>query len=104
MINRQVDPVGHQRQVSRRTEETRTSFSSPAALRHIERRTEMNEIPTIEYDPKAIEARWQQHWTETAIYRTLTPLARNSHTFYCLDFFPYPSGDGLSIGHGDPYT
>jgi leucyl-tRNA synthetase len=64
----------------------------------------MKERSPTEYDPQAIEARWQQRWAETAIYRTPTPLARHSHTFYCLDFFPYPSGDGLSVGHGRNYV
>jgi len=64
----------------------------------------MKERSTTEYDPQAIEARWQQRWAETAICRTPTPLARHSHTFYCLDFFPYPSGDGLSVGHGRNYV
>jgi len=54
------------------------------------------------YDPQAIEAKWQKRWAETGIYHTPTP--PHSHTFYCLDFFPYPSGDGLSVGHGRNYV
>ncbi len=67
----------------------------------------MKEIPTTEYNPQAIEARWQQRWAETAIYRTPSlPISPSTHfpTFYCLDFFPYPSGDGLSVGHGRNYV
>jgi len=60
------------------------------------------------YDPQAIKARWQRRWAETAIYRTpdLTtqPPDHPTSTFYCLDFFPYPSGDGLSVGHGRNYV
>jgi leucyl-tRNA synthetase len=64
--------------------------------------------PNDSYDPQAIEAKWQRYWAETGIYRTpILPHAhipRSSHTFYCLDFFPYPSGDGLSVGHGRNYV
>ena len=56
------------------------------------------------YSPQAIEARWQRHWAETGIYRTPDPATQPSNTFYCLDFFPYPSGDGLSVGHGRNYV
>ncbi|MBN1813149.1 MAG: leucine--tRNA ligase [Anaerolineae bacterium] len=49
-----------------------------------------------------MEAKWQKRWAETNIYRTPTP--PHSQTFYCLDFFPYPSGDGLSVGHGRNYA
>ena len=62
---------------------------------------------TLPYDPQATEARWQARWAATGIYRT--PIldvggkesqAEQRPTFYCLDFFPYPSGAGLSVGHG----
>jgi leucyl-tRNA synthetase len=55
-----------------------------------------------EYNPQTIEAKWQKQWAETAIYRT--PAHPQSDTFYCLDYFPYPSGDGLSVGHGRNYV
>jgi leucyl-tRNA synthetase len=54
------------------------------------------------YSPQVIEAKWQRRWAETAIYRTPSP--PRAKTFYCLDFFPYPSGDGLSVGHGRNYV
>jgi leucyl-tRNA synthetase len=57
---------------------------------------------TDEYNPQAIEARWQQRWAETRVYRT--PQNPRAPTFYCLDFFPYPSGAGLSVGHGRNYV
>jgi len=49
------------------------------------------------YKPLEIEPRWQTIWEETGIYRT--PEKSNKPKFYCLDFFPYPSGDGLHVGH-----
>jgi len=54
------------------------------------------------YNPQSIEPKWQRRWAETAINRT--PAHPDAHTFYCLDFFPYPSGDGLSVGHGRNYV
>jgi leucyl-tRNA synthetase len=54
------------------------------------------------YQPHAIEAKWQKKWSDTALYRT--PEADGRPTFYCLDFFPYPSGAGLSVGHGRNYV
>jgi leucyl-tRNA synthetase len=50
-----------------------------------------------DYNPQAIEPKWQQLWEQSGLY-----LARRSEDrpkFYCLDFFPYPSGDGLHVGH-----
>lgn len=49
------------------------------------------------YKPREIERRWQKRWENTAVYRT--PTNKENPKFYCLDFFPYPSGDGLSVGH-----
>jgi leucyl-tRNA synthetase len=49
-----------------------------------------------------VEARWQKQWADRALYRT--PEADDRATFYCLDFFPYPSGAGLSVGHCRNYV
>ena len=49
------------------------------------------------YDPHALEQKWQRLWRERDAYRT--PDTSDKPKFYCLDFFPYPSGDGLSVGH-----
>ncbi len=59
-------------------------------------------MSTDEYNPQAIERKWQARWAESGIYRTPEPNGRR--TFYCLEFFPYPSGDGLSVGHGRNYV
>ena len=55
-----------------------------------------------EYNAQRMEAKWRQVWAETALYRT--PSEPQGRTFYCLDFFPYPSGEGLSVGHGRNYV
>lgn len=50
-----------------------------------------------EYNFKEIEPKWQDRWEKEGIYRTGTD--PSNPKYYCLDFFPYPSGDGLSVGH-----
>ena len=57
---------------------------------------------TERYDPHEIEARWQKEWRWRDVYRT--PDTSDKPKFYCLDFFPYPSGDGLSVGHCRNYV
>jgi len=52
---------------------------------------------TVEFSPAEIDPKWRARWAELDLYRTPEPSDRP--TFYCLDFFPYPSGDGISVGH-----
>ena len=54
------------------------------------------------YDPHAIEEKWQRLWKEREAYRT--PDESDKPKYYALDFFPYPSGDGLSVGHCRNYV
>ncbi|MDM7461719.1 MAG: leucine--tRNA ligase [bacterium] len=49
------------------------------------------------YDPKPIEPKWQQRWREAKLFRTEEDPSKPK--CYVLEFFPYPSGDGLSVGH-----
>ena len=54
------------------------------------------------YDFKAVEKKWQQRWEETGVFH-----AKQDYTlpkFYCLVEFPYPSGQGLHVGHPRSYT
>jgi len=56
----------------------------------------------LQYDPQALEADWQLRWRTQGLYRT--PEGGGKPKYYVLDFFPYPSGDGLSVGHCRNYV
>jgi leucyl-tRNA synthetase len=49
------------------------------------------------YEPHAVEKKWQRLWKERDVFRA--PDASDKPKYYCLDMFPYPSGNGLSVGH-----
>jgi leucyl-tRNA synthetase len=53
------------------------------------------------YDPKAIEARWQAEWARRETFRVEIDPSRPKH--YVLDMFPYPSSEGLHVGHPKGY-
>lgn len=54
------------------------------------------------YHPKSIEPKWRQYWQDIDLYGTGND--RDKPDYYILDYFPYPSGEGLSIGHGRNYV
>ncbi|MBN1646746.1 MAG: leucine--tRNA ligase [Spirochaetales bacterium] len=52
-----------------------------------------------------IEAKWQKYWKENKTFRvTEDPAIVPEKRRYVLDMFPYPSGDGLHVGHPEGYT
>lgn len=55
---------------------------------------------------RAIEEKWQTYWDRNQSFRAAQPGEPGSDKpkYYCLDMFPYPSGDGLHIGHPEGYT
>ena len=55
------------------------------------------------YNPQKVERKWQEYWEK---HPELTEAIKKSEKpkFYCLDMFPYPSGDGLHMGHVENYT
>ena len=54
------------------------------------------------YEPAQIEPKWQQFWLENETFRAELDPSRPK--YYVLDMFPYPSGDGLHVGHPEGYT
>lgn len=54
------------------------------------------------YNPQEIEQKWRRRWEETHAHRTGEDSTKPK--FYCLDMFPYPSGDGLHVGHWRGYV
>jgi len=55
------------------------------------------------FDHKAIEKKWQNYWDENKTFYT-DVWDFSKPKYYALDMFPYPSGQGLHVGHPEGYT
>jgi len=55
-----------------------------------------------EYNPKEIEGKWQKEWEKSGMYHADDNSKKPK--YYSLVEFPYPSGDGLHVGHVRSYT
>lgn len=60
----------------------------------------------MKYNHIEIEKKWQKFWDENRTFRTpeFDELDKSKPKYYALDMFPYPSGDGLHVGHPEGYT
>ncbi|WP_208421955.1 leucine--tRNA ligase [Latilactobacillus fragifolii] len=54
------------------------------------------------YNHRAVEQKWQAYWQSHKSFKTTED--KNKKNFYALDMFPYPSGQGLHVGHPEGYT
>lgn len=54
------------------------------------------------YNPSVVEPKWQKYWEENATFAC--PRMPKGQKMYILDMFPYPSGQGLHVGHPEGYT
>ncbi|WP_169237124.1 leucine--tRNA ligase [Candidatus Roseilinea sp. NK_OTU-006] len=54
------------------------------------------------YNPQEIEPKWQARWETDQLYKTEP--ACDKPKYYVLDFYPYPSGEGMSVGHARNYV
>jgi leucyl-tRNA synthetase len=54
------------------------------------------------YEPHVIEAKWQEYWERNRTFSAFEDPGRRK--LYVLDMFPYPSGEGLHVGHPEGYT
>ncbi|MGG5359527.1 MULTISPECIES: leucine--tRNA ligase [unclassified Enterococcus] len=56
----------------------------------------------MSYNHKEIEKKWQKYWAKNNTFNTRDD--QEKPKFYALDMFPYPSGQGLHVGHPEGYT
>ena len=62
-----------------------------------------DEEKVMKYDFTAIEQKWQKKWLEEKPFTAVTG-DKSREKFYGLIEFPYPSGQGLHVGHARPFT
>ncbi|AQW21893.1 leucine--tRNA ligase [Lentilactobacillus curieae] len=54
------------------------------------------------YNHDVIERKWQHYWNENKTFKASDSMDKEK--YYVLDMFPYPSGQGLHVGHPEGYT
>lgn len=55
------------------------------------------------YNHKAIEKKWRENWEKNPV-NVKSDENGKREKYYCLDMFPYPSGNGLHVGHWRGYV
>jgi leucyl-tRNA synthetase len=60
-------------------------------------------MESSKYDFNAIEKKWQQYWEQNKTFKAVDG-DKSRPKYYVLDMFPYPSAQGLHVGHPEGYT
>ncbi len=56
----------------------------------------------MKYDHNKVEKKWQKTWEDNQVFKV--DINSTKPKYYALDMFPYPSGQGLHVGHPEGYT
>ena len=59
---------------------------------------------SVPYNHKAIEAKWRVNWEKNPVNPKTDANGKEKQKYYCLDMFPYPSANGLHVGHWRGYV
>ena len=78
-------------------------MNSLKALDETERK-EKKMAQKIVYNHKAIEKKWRENWEKNPVNPKRDADGKEKQKYYCLDMFPYPSGNGLHVGHWRGYV
>ncbi|MEG1505486.1 MAG: class I tRNA ligase family protein, partial [Lachnospiraceae bacterium] len=58
----------------------------------------------VPYNHKAVEKKWRERWKQNPVNPKTDDQGEKKEKYYCLDMFPYPSGNGLHVGHWRGYV
>ncbi len=56
------------------------------------------------YNHVAVEQKWRERWESAPVNPKTDETGKEREKYYCLDMFPYPSGNGLHVGHWRGYV
>ncbi len=96
----QRSKVNQQHGLRRLPRTVESEFDRPSG--HSAIRNPNSALPKMRYNPAVVEPKWQAYWDKHQTFAC--PRLPTGDKLYVLDMFPYPSGDGLHVGHPEGYT